>query len=104
MEKRISFKGTPSSQAIKDHIDQCLAKLEHFLQSERQPVIVDVVIEPSKVRAHNRVEIRVHNPDFNVVSDYEGPEMYAVLEKALDAITFRLHEAKRELVDKRQRS
>ena len=103
MEKRIVFRSTEQSPAVKGIIEKRLQKLDAFLEHERQPITIDVVIEPAKVHAHDRVEIKIHNPDFTIISDYEGPEMYAVLEKVLHSIIYQLHEKKRELVEKRQR-
>lgn len=102
MDKKITFRSMEHSSVMEDYINGQLDKIERFLQNEREPVHLELVLEPSKVHAHNRVEIRVKTPDYYLVSDYEGPEFYEVVDRVLDVMYRRLCEKKRQLVDERK--
>lgn len=99
MNKQITFRHMDHSKVMEDYINKQLAKIEKFLSTEREPVYLELVLEPSKIHAHHRVEIRVKTPDYYLVNDYEGPEFYDVLDRVLDVMYNRLHEKKRELDD-----
>lgn len=102
MDKQISFRVIKHSDAVEAYINKQMEKVEDFLTHERQPIHIAIVLQPSKLHAHHRVEIRVKNPDFFVIADFEGPEFYKVIDRAVDSIYHRLHEKKRQIVEKNQ--
>lgn len=102
MDKKITFRHMTHSDVMENYINQQFAKIESFLRTEKEPIFVEIVLEPSKIHAHHRVEIRVKTPQYFLVNDYEGPEFYAVLDRVLDIMYDRLHEKKREIVNQRK--
>lgn len=104
MDKKVTFRHMEHSSVMDDYINQQLAKIEDFLSHEQEPVFLELVLEPSTVHAHHRVEIRIKTPEYYLVSNYEGPEFYDVLDRVLDTMYYQLHEKKRELVMKRKKA
>lgn len=51
MNKRITFRNIEKSSEIEAYANQQLAKIEEFLHSERPPIYIDLIFEPSRVRA-----------------------------------------------------
>lgn len=119
MHKRIVFKNTQHSSVMEDYANQQLAKIEEFLAksnimdhapSENSPdaqasdssIYIDLSIEPSKTREHNLVELSVKGPGYNLVSNYEGAEIYDVLDRVIDVMYRQLIEYKQKEVDMRK--
>lgn len=102
MHKRITFSRMDHSDVIEQYANEQLAKIERFLENERTPVYIDLVLEPSKVREHNRVELRVKSPSYDLISNYEGPKFYDILDRVIDVMYHNLHEAKKKEDDKKK--
>jgi len=98
MIKRIVFRGVEHSDLIEEHAHKQLKKIEQFLEHERTPVHIDLILEPSKLRQHSRVELRIKSPSYDLISSYEheGMQFYEVLDHVIDAMYFRLHEEKKK--------
>ncbi len=119
MHKRIVFKNTQHSSVMEDYANQQLAKIEDFLgksnimdhapggkasdvEGSDSSIFMDLTIEPSKTREHNRVELRVKGPGYDFVSEYEGAEPYDMLDRVVDVMYHKLHEYKQREVDMRK--
>ena len=104
MHKRITFRGMDHSKVTEQYANQQLKKIESFLENERSPVYIDIIFEPSKLREHSRVELRVKSPNYDLISNYEfqGQEFYDVLDRVIDIMYHELHEAKKKLLDDRK--
>lgn len=119
MPKHILFKNTQHSDVMEDYANQQLLKIEEFLASSNimdhapggpakevadsdASIFINLVIEPSKTREHNFVELRVKGPGYDLVSSYEGAEPYEVLDRVVDVMYRRLHEYKQKEVDMRK--
>jgi len=102
MHKRITFRNMDHSKVIEKYANEKLQRIEKFLQHERSPVYIDLLLEPSKVHAHNRVELRIKTPQYNLVSNFEGPEFYPVLDRVIDVMYEDLHKKKEEKVDNKR--
>lgn len=103
MIKRIVFRGVDSSSLIEEHAHKQLQKIEKLLQNEPDPIYVDLILEPSKLRQHSRVELRIKSPHYDLVTEHEheGEEFYRVLDHVIDTMHRRLLEEKRKRVDAR---
>lgn len=99
MEKKITFRQMEHSQVMEDYINQQLVKIEKILEHEREPIYLEVFLEPSKVHAHNKVHILVKTPRYYLNSDYEGPEFYDVLDRVIDTMYRQIIEKRKELQD-----
>lgn len=105
MNKRITFRNMDHAASIENYANEHLAKIEKFLEHEPTPIAIDLVMEPSKTREHNRVELRVKSPHYDVIAHHEGPQFYKVLDHVIDVMMQLLLEAKRKRIDTRdQRS
>ncbi len=97
MNKRITFRDIPHSGVMENHANDQLAKVEEFLKGERSPIYIDLVFAPSKIHAHNLVELRIKTPHYEVFSSYEGPDFYDTLDRVIDVAYRELHEKKDKL-------
>ena len=101
MNKRITFRNMEHALSIENYANEHLAKIEKFLANETTPVSIDLVLEPSKTREHNRVELRIKSPHYDLIAHREGAHFYKVLDHVIDIMMQLLLEAKRERVDDR---
>jgi ribosome-associated translation inhibitor RaiA len=92
MKKRIVFRNTEHSEAVEQYANKQLEKIVEFLANEPTPVYLNLVLEPSKVHAHNRVELIIKTPHFERVTEFEGPKFHDVLDKVIDTMYLELHE------------
>ena len=92
------------SEPMEQYINDQLAKIEEFLSHEPTPVILELVISPSKTHEHHRVELIVKTPHYDKFVDYEykGTDFYDVVDRVIDTMYHQLHEAKARLVDERK--
>lgn len=99
MNKRIVFRHMDHSSVLEEYANQQLAKVEHFLESERDPIYIDLILEPSKVHRHHKVELRVKTPHYDLISTYEheGDKFYDTLDRVIDTMYKELHEKKKLL-------
>lgn len=101
MNRRIAFKNMDHSAPIEEHAIKQLAKVEKFLEHERTPIYIDLVLEPSKTREHHKIELRVKSPHYNLVSHHEfrGDGFYEAMDKVIDTMYDELREHKRKNID-----
>lgn len=104
MHKRITFRHMDKSEGLEQYANDQLAKIEHFLEGEQRPIYIDLILEPSKLNEHHRVELRVKSPHYDLVSNYEheGADFYDVLDRVIDVMYRELHEHKRKLDDEKK--
>lgn len=99
MKKRIAYRGIESTPVLEEFITTHLAKVEKLLESEPTPIMIDVIIEPSNVHAHHRVEIKVKTPHYDLVAHHEGPEMYQEIDRVTDKMVTEIRRAKEKRID-----
>lgn len=101
MHKRIAFKNTEHSAPMEQHIDKELERIMLFLRYEAEPIYIDIIVEPSKVHAHHRVEFSLKAPDYDLSVEREGPHPYQVVDDVIHTMYRLLQKRKDRLVDKR---
>lgn len=101
MHKRITFRNMDHAAAIENYANEHLGKIEKFLEGEPSPISIDLVMEPSKTREHNRVELRVKTPHYDLIAHHEGPQFYKQLDHVIDVMLQQLLQAKRKRIDER---
>lgn len=101
MNKKITFRNMDHAAAIENYANEHLRKIEKFLENEQTPVSIDLVMEPSKTREHNRVELFVKSPHYDLMAHHEGPQFYKVLDHVIDVMMQELLRAKRKRIDER---
>lgn len=100
MHKRITFKDTQHSESMEQSANKLLEKIETFLTKEdRTPIYIDLILEPSHVHAHHKVELRVKTPNYDRHSSYEGKDFLHTLERVIDVMYRELHEDKKRHVE-----
>ena len=102
MQKKITFRDTPHSDVAENYANEQLAKVEEFLKNERTPIYIDLIFTPGHVHAHNRVELLVKTPHYELVSHHEGPDFYDAIDKVIDTMYRQLHEKKDRHVEDRK--
>ena len=100
MDKKITFRNMDHSDVMENYSNEQMVKIEKFLKNEREPIFIELVLEPVKIHAHHRVELRVKTPHYFLISNYEGPKFYDVLDRVIDTMYRQLCEKKKELIEK----
>lgn len=97
MNKRIMFRHMDRSEPMSEHIDKQLHKIEKFLERERTPIHLDMVLEPSKTREHHCIELKVTTADYEAFCkrEYSGEAFYKELDSVIDTVYRQLLEQKR---------
>lgn len=99
MHKRITFLDMEHSTFLENYANEQLEKVITFLKNEQSPIYIDFVMKASKTHANHLVELRVKTPHYFVISKYEGPDFYDILDRVIDIMYLELHEKKRERTD-----
>jgi ribosomal subunit interface protein len=99
MQKRIAYRGMESSPVLEEFANKHLEKIEKLLENERTPIMIDLVLEASAVHAHNKVELRVQTPNYDLIAHHEGPEMYQEIDRVTDKMVQEIRRAKERRVD-----
>jgi len=103
MHKRITCRGMDHSDALENYVNDQLAKVISFLENEREPIYLDVVLESGTPHAHPQVEVRLKSPNYDLISNYEGNDMYDTIDRVIDVMYQQLQEKKEERVDKKKK-
>jgi len=104
MNTKITFRQMESSKVLEDYINQQLAKIEKILNYEREPVYVEIFLEPSKVHANNKVHILIKTPRYYLNSDYEGPDFYDILDRVIDTMYRQIITKRKELDEENRKA
>jgi ribosome-associated translation inhibitor RaiA len=104
MEKRITFRNMDHSDVMERYADEQLEKIVTFLENDRGPVFIDLILEPSKIHEHHRAELRVKAAEYDLISNYEhqGAGFYDVLDRVIDIMYRSLCEKKKRHLDERK--
>jgi len=100
MDKNITFRRMQHSSEMEAYANKQLEKIVKFLEKERPPIYIDLVLEPSKVHACHVITLKVKTPHFDLISTYEGNRFYDVLDRVIDVMHTDLLKKKKELNDK----
>jgi ribosomal subunit interface protein len=90
------------SQAIEDHVRKQLKRIDTFLASEHDPIMIDVVLESHETHHHHSIEIRIKSPHYSIKFNKEGHDMYVIIDEAIGKTYDDLCKAKEKVVEKRQ--
>jgi ribosomal subunit interface protein len=98
MNKRITFRGAPHSAVIEQHVEKHLERIIKFLENERSPKNIDIVLDFHPDHAHNGIDIRVTTPSHSVVTKREGQDIFMVINEALDVVYNDLRKQKAKMI------
>lgn len=95
----------PHSQPLDEYVSAQLHKILKFLESEKDPRVIEVVLEAHHIHAHDRAEIHIKTPEYHVIATCEEPgvRMYEAIDRVLDHGYRQLREQKERKIG-RQRS
>ncbi len=99
MHKHVTFRNMDHSPVMEEYANKQMERIEKFLTTERSPIYILLILEPSKIHAHHRVELRVKSPRFHIITKYEGPNFYEVLDRVIDVTYNDLLNGKAEYKD-----
>ena len=104
MHKRITFRGMEHSAVMETYINQQLEKIQSFLKNEPTPIYIDMILELSKIHEHPRADLRIKTPHYDIVSNYEfeGVDLYDVIDRVIDIAYHELREKKKKENDQRK--
>ncbi len=102
MQKKITFRDMPHSTVAENYANEQVARIEEFLKHERTPIYIDFIFTPGHTHAHNRVELLVKTPHYDLVTHYEGPDFYDALDRVIDTMYRLLLEEKDKHVEDRK--
>ena len=99
MKKRITYRGIDSTPVLEEAINLHLEKVERLLEREPTPIMIDIILEASKVHAHDKVELRIKTPHYDLIAHHEGPDMYKQIDSVVDKMVREIRRAKEKRVD-----
>jgi len=102
MDFNITFRGMDHSTVIENYAHEQMAKIFEFLKHEREPIYIHLIFTANPKKNHHEVNILIKSPNYDIVNDHKGPEMYDILDRVLDTAYLRLKELKRQEVDNKK--
>jgi putative sigma-54 modulation protein len=97
MRVNITFRNLDSSEGIKTHAEEKIARLQKYL---RAPLSADVTC--SLERHLHRVDITVSADGHRYSAHEESEDMYASIDKAMDKIDRQVRDAKAVVTDRKR--
>ncbi len=107
MKKNITIRGSThkesdDSRAIRNYIDENLAKIGYLLDHVKDPVFIDITVTMAKPHPHHCFDFRLHGPHFEIIVKKESPELYLSIDEGFDIICHKLTEHKKEMISLRR--
>ena len=92
----------PHSAPLEDHAREKLNKLKTILkaQADASPFYVELWLKANKQHPHHAAELHVRTPIFNLHTHDEGPDMYIVLDNAIDKMVVLAKKEKERNLDR----
>ena len=102
MNKKFTHRHMEATDAIDQHANTQLAKIEEFLKNEREPIYLELTFHDGKPHAHFEVEFLLKSPHYDLFVKKEGPHFYQVMDEVIDTMYQLLHKEKdRRLEDRK---
>jgi ribosomal subunit interface protein len=102
MDVQLTCKGITHTEVLESHINKQFEKVVRFLQHERSPISIEVVLVGHPDHAHNEVHINIITPQYEVHAHREGLKLYSLIDEVIDIVYDMLHKEKRRHVDERK--
>lgn len=101
-KKNVTFRNMDHSAVINDHVHKQFERLEKFLEQERTPISIDMIIEAKPIHSHHIVELRINTPHFHEIVKDEGSDIYLVIDSVINAMCTLLSRDKKRMIDERK--
>ncbi|MBA2307057.1 ribosome-associated translation inhibitor RaiA [Candidatus Dependentiae bacterium] len=98
---RIVYRSMESTPVLEEFAYKHLEKIKKLLENQNTPIVIDLILEPAPVHAHNKVTLIVKTPDYDLVANHEGPEMYQEIDLVTDKMIKEIRRAKERIVSER---
>ena len=102
MMKKFTHRHMEATDPIDKHANDQLAKIEHFLEQEREPKFLEMIFIDGKLHAHFKVEFILKTPNYDLFVAKEGPHFYQLMDEVIDAMYDNLRKEKDRHVDDRK--
>lgn len=102
MNKQFTFRGMEHSNTLEEAANNQLAKIERFLEHEKEPIYIHVTFTAGHTHAHHRVECQVVGPGYDHNAHRIGADMYELITAVMDCMYLQLTEAKKKRINERQ--
>ena len=105
MDKKITFHNMEHSDPMEKHAIDKLGKIEEILQGPEleTPNFLELWLESHKTHPHNKVELHIKTPQFDLNSHSEETDMYYAIDETIDRMVKLLKKEKQKLKDKTQK-
>jgi ribosomal subunit interface protein len=98
----VIFRRMEHSSVIDEHVRKQLVRLEKFLEQERTPASIEVIIEAMPLRSFYIVDLRVHTPRFRELVKDEGHDIYLIIDSVVATMNNQLRRLKEHMLDDRK--
>ena len=105
MKRTITFRNMDHSDPLEQHAHQKLDKIEELLRQEQfeTPFFIELCLTSNKPHPHHKAELRLRTANLRLEAHDEGPEMYVMLDNAVDKMVILIKKEKEKLRDKEQK-
>ncbi|MBD3231893.1 ribosome-associated translation inhibitor RaiA [Candidatus Dependentiae bacterium] len=105
MNRRITFHEMDHSKPMENHINEKLNKIEELIKDPEwaTPKYVELFLNAHPLHPHHEVELILKTPQFNLVTQDKGTEMYVVIDNVIDKMVRLLKKEKQRVLDKKQK-
>ena len=102
MNIKVTCRNCQHTPDIDAHIQEQFKRIEHFLEKERPPQKIEVVVEAHPTHQHFLVTIRLHVATDGFMAKHEGPNLFAEINTVFDRIFEQLRIKKEIRVDRKK--
>lgn len=99
MQKQITFRGMDSTAALENYVDTQLANILAFLENEREPIYLHVILTDGRPHAHHGAELLIKSPHYDLIAKDEKPDLYEAIMAVADNMYLQLREKKKKNMD-----
>ena len=87
IERKIAFHSMEKSEALKDHANERIDKIEKLLKGTGLPQSIEVRFKYNPHRAHHEIEIHLTSREVTTDIHTTNSKIYLALDEAMDRIT-----------------
>jgi ribosomal subunit interface protein len=100
MRKRVFYKHIEKTPALEEFAMNHINKIAKNLESEPTPIYIDLTLEAYPNHAHNRAEIIVKTPHYDLITHREGEDLYQEINKVTETMINEIRDAKEKHIKK----
>ena len=98
----ITFKNIDHSKVYDDYARKELARLDKFLEHERTPIKIELVIQSNPARNLHNIELKIQTPRFSLTSHDEGYDVFLAIDAAINKMLTEMRKEKEKRLDGRE--